>query len=195
MTPKPMLFVVDILAALVLVFAGLVQLATFTPKTTPQNENVKTPGIYAIIMTWDQKSEHDIDLYVRDPDGYIVYFKSREVSLMHLERDDLGYGNDTITTKDGNTVTVLENEERVILRGILTGEYIVNTHAYRKDDLQPLGVMIRLVRLEGTDESIVEKTVTLVKQGDEKTAFRFALNASGDVVDINTLSFSFVKSP
>lgn len=195
MTPKPMLFVVDILAALVLVFAGLVQLATFTPKTTPQNENVKTPGIYAIIMTWDQKSEHDIDLYVRDPDGHIVYFESREAILMHLERDDLGYGNDTITTKDGNTVTVLENEERVILRGILTGEYIVNTHAYRKDDLQPLGVMIRLVRLEGADESIVEKTVTLIKQGDEKTAFRFALNASGDVVDINTLSFSFVKSP
>lgn len=194
MTSKPMLFVVDILAALVLVFAGLVQLATFTPKTTPQNENVKTPGIYAIIMAWDQKSEYDIDLYVRDPDGYIVYFNSREASLMHLERDDLGYSNDTITTKDGKTVTVLENEERVILRGILAGEYIVNTHAYRKDDSQPIRVTIRLVRLEGADEAIVEKTVTLIKQGDEKTAFRFALNASGDVIDINTLSFFFVKS-
>ena len=49
---------------------------------------------FLITVFWPDNLEDDVDIYVEDPAGNLVWFKSREPGLMHLDRDDLGKRND-----------------------------------------------------------------------------------------------------
>ena len=71
-------------------------------------------------------------MWVRDPLGNAAGFKSKDVGLMSLDRDDLGKANDKVTTSDGKTIIVRNNEEHLTIRGIIPGEYIINVHLYQK---------------------------------------------------------------
>lgn len=158
-------------------------------------EDKKTEGIelnekFFIMVSWEDDANDDVDVYVKDPEDHLVYFKQREDGLMHLDRDDLGISNDTITTYGGKQITVPKNEERVTLRGIIPGEYIVNVHMYTKRELKPTEVTVRLLQLQGGDTEVLGKTVTLAEDGDEGTAFRFTLDENGNI--INT-SFEFMS--
>ena len=151
-----------------------------------EEASIRTDGFYAIVMEWPDSSQDDVDLYVRDPSGNIAYFSSRDVGLMHLEHDDQGTVSDTAETQDGR-IAVERNEERVILRGTMTGEYTVNVHLYNRRGRSPTPVTVRLIRLRGEDDEVVNKSVTLSVSGDERTAFRFTLNAAGAVSGTNEL--------
>ena len=41
-----------------------------------------------ITVTWPDGSPDDVDTYVADPAGNIVWYHRREAGLMHLDRDD-----------------------------------------------------------------------------------------------------------
>jgi len=153
----------------------------------PAKKKVKltTEGVFAIVMTWPDESADDVDLHVRDPGGRTAYFRSREVGLMHLERDDLGASNDSYRGDEGE-YEVARNEERVILRGVVPGEYVVNAHMYRKSDAGPTPVAVRLVRMKG-DEEVTKRELTLSANGDLLTAFRFSLAEGEIVANVNTL--------
>lgn len=158
-----------------------------------QSKGLPTLGEYAVVVKWDDKSEDDVDTYVSDPNGNIAFFRAREVGLMHLERDDLGASNDTTKSDDGNIIKVEGNEERVILRGIVPGEYIVNVHMFRKRDPTPTKVGVSLLDIQGRGGTVTEREITLEKDGDEETAFRFTLTTEGRVTDINRLRHFFTK--
>ncbi len=160
-----------------------------------KKEGLPTLGEYAVVVKWGDKSEDDVDTYVRDPNGNIAFFRAREVGLLHLERDDLGASNDTTKSDDGNIIKVDGNEERVILRGIVPGEYIANVHMYRKRDPTPTKVTISLLDIKGRGNTVTEREVTLERDGDEETAFRFTLTTDGKVADINRLPHFFTKNP
>lgn len=169
-------------------FIGLFILAFLQINPNKEEEkSIETAGEYIVVVTWPNKSWDDIDTYVLDPAGNIVFFQSRESGLMHLERDDLGARSDYVTDEKGRLVLVEKNEERVIIRGVVTGEYIVNVHMYSKIDPYPTPVNITLIKLKGNDEYITQKEVILRYRGDEETAFRFTLNINGEVTNINYL--------
>jgi hypothetical protein len=150
------------------------------------NQNKKTPdvkGAYIITVTWDEEFDDDVDTYVLDPDGKLVFFQRREDGLMHLDRDDLGKRNDTVNTQFGQVV-YKENREIVTLRGTSQGEYVVNVHLYRRNDqqnLKPIEVTIQLDKISPAYTPIIQKKVVLVNNGDEKTGFRFKVNDKGEV--------------
>jgi hypothetical protein len=156
-----------------------------------EDANIRTEGIYAIAADWSDASADDIDLYVRDPAGNTAFFNSRDVGLMHLEHDDQGTLSDQAQTVSGKVV-VTKNEERVVLRGIIAGEYVVNVHMYNKRDPKPTKVRIRLVRLKGLDSEVIVKERTLPSRGVEQTAFRFTLGADEAVSGINELQRSIL---
>ena len=56
----------------------------------------------------------------------------------------------------------------------------------------PLVTLIRL-KGEGTAKEVVSRQVPLSHQGDEKTVFRFTLNAIGSVTNVNYLPYSFTE--
>jgi hypothetical protein len=185
----------DIVWNTLLGFVGLFVCAVLLISITKKEQEtlVRTEGQYAVVIRWIDGSADDVDLYVRDPKGNIAYFQNRDVGLMHLEHDDLGKKSDSIQTKYGN-VAVEKNEERIILRGVIPGEYAVNVHMYNKEDPKPTAVTVILYRLEGDDKEVVSKERVLVQRGDESTAFRFSIKEDGSFDDksVNEIQRRFV---
>ena len=75
-----------------------------------------------ITVTWPDNNPDDIDTYVRDPLGNIVWYNALEKGLMHLDRDDRGNYLDEVVI-NGKTVAYPLNQESVTLRGLIPGEY------------------------------------------------------------------------
>jgi hypothetical protein len=140
---------------------------------------IPTAGVAAVTTQWDGASDDDVDLWLRDPAGNLCWFGGRDAGLMHLEHDDLGASSETGAAGP--------NHERTVLRGILPGEYTANVHLYLQADPGPVAVTVRLWSLAGRDRILLERTLTLRRQGDEQTAFRFQLSAAGDLVAANRL--------
>ncbi len=153
-----------------------------------EDKKIKAHAEFMITATWAEDSDDDVDTYVEDPLGNIVYFKNREEGLMHLDRDDLGKRSDTIRSADGTLYHVKENREIVTVRGIIPGEYVVNVHLYlsrRKGGVTP--VTVQLEKLNPRVVLVTTNTVDLGKTGDEKTAFRFTVDGDGSVTGTATL--------
>lgn len=188
------LFVDLMMGTLVVVTALLIasNAAEKAKKTkAEQQAGLRTEGKYAIIMEWPNKSPDDVDLYVRDPAGNTAFFSARDVGLMHLDHDDQGTISDKANSSNG-TVSIELNEERVILRGVMAGEYTVNVHMYSKTGEGPTPVTVSMYRLKGEDTEIIKKVRTLVRSGDEQTAFRFTVRPDESLTDVNDLQRSLL---
>ncbi|GJM05240.1 MAG: hypothetical protein DHS20C09_12310 [marine bacterium B5-7] len=147
---------------------------------------------YILTITWEDNSPDDVDVWVEDPEGQILWFRTPEAGLLHLDRDDRGLVNDTITIA-GEEVQNPLNQEVVTLRGVVKGEYIVNLHYYASETGTPVDVNVRLVKVNPKLEVIYYGTVNLEKRGDEKTAVRFKIGRDGDVYGINFLPKALVE--
>lgn len=167
----------------------------FILKTEDKNEKATPPNvIYQIVLTWPGESEDDLDLHVKSASGHIVSFNNREGgegSLVSLNHDALGKSrNNSIRGGDGTVVNV--NEEVVSFRGIFDGENIVNVHVYFKKDAKPTKGTIKLIKIKPFQEVII-KEKEFTTNGEEKTAFRFKTDKSGNVIEINELPTILTK--
>tara|TARA_Y100001970_G_scaffold291536_1_gene429054 strand:+ start:1183 stop:1815 length:633 start_codon:yes stop_codon:yes gene_type:complete len=158
---------------------------------------------FIITMSWPKDSKDDIDLYVMDPAGNIVYFRDKDNGLMHLDRDDLGDKNDQVST-DAGIISFELNEEHLTIRGIVPGEYIVNAHWYSKatysfknnqgETYKPndeIPVTIKVEKLNPY-KIVYVGTKTFSKAGEEQTFLRFYVNAEGNVTKKNELAKALV---
>ena len=146
---------------------------------------------YILTITWEDNSPDDIDVWVEDPEGQLVYFRATEAGLLHLDRDDRGLINDTITIS-GEEVQNPLNQEVVTLRGVVKGEYVVNLHYYASETKKPVDVNVRLAKVNPKLEIVYYGKVNLEKKGAEKTAVRFSITRDGEVSGINFLPKSLV---
>jgi len=110
----------------------------------PKKKVTEAKAEYMIVVEWPHERDDDVDTYVEDPNGKLVFFRRREDGLMHLDRDDVGWRNDRIQLPDGTFAEVKLNREVVSLRGIIPGEYVVNVHMYSMRSTDPTPVTIRL---------------------------------------------------
>jgi uncharacterized protein YfaP (DUF2135 family) len=147
---------------------------------------------YILSVTWPDNRPDDVDVWVEDPDGRVIWFRNPAAGLLHLDRDDRGMLNDTIMVGDREVANPL-NQEVVTLRGVVTGEYVVNVHYYASETKQPVDVSVRLDKVNPALEVIYYGTVTLEKTGDEKTVLRFRIAPDGTVSGINFLPKPLVK--
>lgn len=110
---------------------------------------------------------------------------------MHLDRDDLGLGNDVMEVA-GKKVVNPVNQEIVSIRGIASGEYVVNLHLYRDDRGQSVPVKVKVEKLNPKVELVYYGDVILKRRGDERTAVRFSVTSDGRVHDVNRLTKAIV---
>ena len=171
---------IDFLCCLLLVVYTLIA-------PPPKPTSIDTLGQFAVEVAWPARRNDDVDTYIQDPAGNLAWYADSDVGLMHLEHDDLGKSSDVLTY-GGRTSVVRANAERVVIRGIVPGEVVVNVHAYRKIDQGGCPVTIKLYRLRGADRVLLRRTLTLSNQGQEETAFRFTLDGAGRLIDHNQLS-------
>ena len=179
----------DLLFNIVVGLAFLFLLAFILMNPIAKEKDVEEKSDFIIVMTWDDESGDDIDLWVRDPQGNIVSFRNRGIGFMHLDRDDLGLSNDKIMGPDGKMIYVYRNKEVVSLRGFSEGTYLVNVHVYNKkvwkdNKMHRSNVKVELIKLNPYSE-VVQAEFVAVGRGQEFTAFHFTLNADGEVIKLS----------
>jgi len=146
---------------------------------------------YIITVSWPDNNPDDIDTWVEDPNGNLIWFRNREAGLVHLDRDDRGLINDTIVI-NGEKIQNPLNQEVVTIRGVVPGEYVVNVHYYATETNQPITVTVKISKVNPTLEIVYYGDTLLERKGDEKTAVRFVIDKSGTVSQISHLSKSLV---
>ena len=197
---KSSLGFIDLLFNILLGFAFLFIIAFLLIKPEAKKKDFDRRAEFVVILEWDHDAPDDLDLYVKDPTDQAVSFRLPIVNFMHLDKDDLGIRNDTIVNADGTTSSVQINREVVTIRGIIAGEYLINTHyystrVYNGSQLEPnertinyrnrpprnLTVKIELHRV--TPYQILwagEKKFT--HRGQEETFLRFVLDEDGNII-------------
>lgn len=176
------------LLAFVLLFA--IALMAMNPKAKTGVIDAKAEFI--VTVTWPDLNPNDIDTWVQDPGGNLVWFRAREAGLMHLDRDDRGVSNDTIVVNGQKVVNPL-NQEVVTLRGFAPGEYTVNVHYYDTRNGEPVEVTVSVVKVNPRAEVVFYGTVNVARKGDEATAVRFTVERDGTVSGVNTLAKTLVE--
>ena len=173
------------------VFCFIVALLAMNPKALKAGD-IPAKAEFIITMSWPDWNPNDIDAWVQGPTGDMVWFRSREAALMHLDRDDRGLSNDTIEVNGKKIVNPL-NQEVVTIRGIAPGEYVVNANYYESLDQHPVEVTVSVVKINPRAEVVYYGQQTLGRKGDEVTMVRFTILSDGSVTGINTLPKRLVE--
>jgi len=151
----------------------LLLLPHVNPISKANDQDIASPGNIIVEMYWPEDLTDDIDLWIQSPVGNPVGYSNKSDKLFNLLRDDLGGSGD---------LTGL-NFETAYSRGVLPGEYIVNTHLYRLNSgTSPIDVriVVSIKKDEDTSSSqILARTVQLEYEGQELTVFRFELDDDG----------------
>jgi len=144
--------------------------------------NINLDSHIMIIASWPKRYGDDIDLYVRDPRHEVVFFRNKNNSIMHLDRDDLGssgdYGHSNASGPD--------NREIVTIRSKYPGTYVVNVHMFRKMYSEPVPIEVRIFKVK-SGKIISEQMAILSKSGQEKTVGRFRVENNDNVTNLKNI--------
>ena len=149
--------------------------------------NINYKAEYIITVIWPENQPDDIDLWVQDPYHETVSYLRKEAGWLNLDRDDRGDLNDTVMI-NGEKVVHPINQEVVTIRGIISGEYIVNLHYYQSQSQQPVKANVKIEKVNPVLRLVFIDQVTLDQVDDEKTVLRFELDGNGDIVGMNRLA-------
>lgn len=183
----------DILFNVLLGFAFMVFTAFSLINPTAKTGAVDLKAELIITMNWPDNDPNDMDLYVEDPAGNIVWYHSKEAGLLHLDRDDRGNYRDTITV-NGQTIQNPLNQEMVTIRGIVPGEYVINVHQFLAASAEKVPVSVKVEKLNPVATVLFYGTHEFDHKGQEDTFVRFTLDSQGEVGDINTRPKSLIKA-
>ena len=148
--------------------------------------NINYKAEYIITVSWPEDQPDDIDLWVQNPYQDTVSYLRKEVSWLHLDRDDRGDLNDTVMI-DGEEVVHPINQEVVTIRGIISGEYVVNLHYYQTHSNLPVKASVKIEKVNPVLRLVFIDQVVLEKVDDEITVLRFVLDGDGEISDISRL--------
>ena len=183
---------IDVLFCCLLMLVAIL----FLLKADEEKVKMRPPNVlYEVILTWEGKSEDDLDLYVQAASGHTVSFNNREGgqgSLISLDHDALGRRRNNSLQPSAKGVVVPFNEEIVSFRGVTKGENIVTVHVYAKRDEKPIKATIKLIKIKPFKE-VAAKEKEFTVTGEEKTAFRFKTDKEGNILEINELPASLLK--
>src|ERR1700712_4616323 len=102
----------DILFNALLGFAVMLFIAFALIRPEAKSGDVNIKAEFLITVSWPDNNPDDIDTYVQDPLGDIVWYHSLQKGFLNLDRDDRGIYLDTITV-DGQPVSFPLNQETV----------------------------------------------------------------------------------
>lgn len=173
------------------VFCFIVALLAMNPKAKKTGD-IPSHAEFIITVTWPDNDPNDIDTWVEDPGGNLVYFQQPQSGLMHLDRDDRGIAGDVIQV-NGRDITNPLNQEVVTIRGFAPGEYTVNIQYYDTKDDKPVDVSVSIVKVNPVASVVFYGTIPMPTRGTERTAARFSVSESGAVLNVNTQPKNIAK--
>jgi hypothetical protein len=182
----------DLLFNTLLAFVMLFAIALVAMNPKAKTGVIDAKAEFIITVSWPDRNPNDIDTWVQDPGGNLVWFRAREAGLMHLDRDDRGQANDSITINGQRVVNPIR-QEVVTIRGYAPGEYTVNVHYYDTRNGETVPVKVSVVKVNPRAEVVYYGDVALARKGDEQTACRFSVRPDGTVEGVNTLPKTLVQ--
>jgi hypothetical protein len=174
------------------VVAFMFFLAYLAINTDAKQGKIDTKAQMLVTVSWPDNHPDDIDTYVEDPQGNIVWYHVMEAGLMSLDRDDRGDYKNMIVV-NGQTIRNPIRQEIVQMRGLIPGEYVVNIHHYLATTPDPVPVSVTVEKINPKVEVVFYDRPFLDHTGDEKTAVRFTIAEDGNVSDINTRFKSLLR--
>jgi hypothetical protein len=174
----------DILLNVLMGFSIMVFIAFALIRPEALAGDVDLRAEYIITVTWPDNHPDDIDTYVEDPGGNVVWYSNPEAGLLHLDRDDRGNYRDTIVV-NGQRIENPLNQEVVTLRGVVAGEYVINIYHYVANGVAPVPVSIKVERVNPSVQLVYYGTIEVDHRGDEQTALRFTLDEEGNASNLN----------
>lgn len=182
----------DLLFNILVGFVFLFLIAFLLINPIARKGDVIVPAEFLITLTWPDDSLDDVDLWVRGPDNTTIGFMKKDGGLMHLDRDDRGVIDDTITI-DGKESVVKLNREVISIRGKTDGEYRISVHWYHRPnflskdnglkayDQIPITVEVQKIN----PYSIIYKQTKYLKdQGEVQNFYKFYVDKNGNVTNI-----------
>ena len=174
----------DLLFNTLLGFVLLFFVAILFVNPDQDSAKIEIDAEFVITVTWPEGNPDDIDTWVKDPAGNLVWFRNKDVGLVHLDRDDRGTVDDTQRV-GGETVTNPLNQEIVAIRRFLPGEYTVNLHYYESRTDRPVSAAVRVAKVRPVYKVLFYGDVLLGEKGSERTAVNFILAQDGSVVSLD----------
>src|SRR5215468_808611 len=166
----------------VVAFLFFIALLAIAPQA--KEGKIESKAEFIVTMDWPDNHPDDLDLFVQDAAGNIVWYRHREAGFMVLERDDRGGANDFIVVNGKKIVSPIR-EEIVTIRGIVAGEYTVNVSHFQATTGQPVAATVKVQKLNPSAQVVFDDKVIVDHSGDEKTALRFKIDAEGKVIDVH----------
>ena len=167
-------------------------IALLVMNTDAKQGKVDSKAEFIITMSWPDSHPDDVDLYVEDPGGNIVWYHQREAGFMVLDRDDRGGANNVITVNGRKIVSPIR-QETVSIRAIVAGEYTVNVNHYLATTGRPVPVTVKVEKINPAVEVVFYDTLTLDHSGQEDTAVRFKVAENGTVSDLSHRPKSLIQ--
>ena len=182
------------------VFCFIIAFLSINPKAQKSGD-IPAKAEFIITLSWPDNDPNDLDLWTQGPSGEVVWFRNREASLMHLDRDDRGNANNTILVNGKKVVNPIRQEVTTI-RSIIPGEYVANVHYYETKELElndpkagkPVEATLTVIKVNPKAEVVFYGQATLEGRGKEATFVRFTIDPSGAVTNVNTIPKSLAKS-
>jgi hypothetical protein len=176
---------IDMLFNIIMVFV-LMFFASILMMNPPAKKNeVEVKADTIITMTWPDNSPHDIDLWVKVPEGNPIGYSHKENTYLFLERDDLGANNNYVMKND-ERVILATRREVATFRGKEEGRYVVNVNFYMAKTMDghtdsaysgpPIPVVVELIQINPVYRVLARKEIMLTSVREEKTAFSFIVN-------------------
>ena len=175
------------------VIAFLFFIALLAIKTKEDEGKVDPKLEFLITVGWPDKHPDDIDMFVQDPIGNMVWYRRRESGFMVIDRDDRGGLNDFIMV-NGQKVSSPIRQEIVSVRGIVAGEYTVNIYHFAALTGKPVPVTVKVEKLNPKVQVVHYDTIELDHGGEEKTAVRFVIDKAGNVTEVSHAQMSLVQT-
>lgn len=145
----------------------------YAPVHSKNEAKLDAKAEFVITMDWGDASPNDVDLWVEDPEGHIVSFRTKSSGTMTLDRDDLGTGGASDPIR----------REVVTIRGKLQGRYTVNAMMYSLRGA-PTPVKVSIMKMNPF-KSVADKQFTLTTQGEEITAASFDVDNDGNIINVD----------
>ena len=148
-----------------------------------ETDGAPPPGAVMVWVYWQTPGDIDADTWLLAPgEARPIGYSNRSGKDCNLLRDDLGDPDPE------------RNFETVYCRGITPGRWWVNLHAFNSPTY-PIEVRVEISVDKGTEGKsslrvIAKTTLTLERQGEERTALSFVLDGNG-AVERNSLNSVF----
>lgn len=177
----------DVILCLTIGFIAIAVVAIFAIQEKQKAADIKTKAEFVVVLTWQDKVDHDVDLWIRDPNGNVMFFRAKQVGVMHLDRDDLGNKDDT-HVENGVVHIVPYNQEIATIRGLIEGEWVINTHFYRvSNDIgfdRSAHCNLTVTKLNPIAKIVLSESFVLTESWEEKTIARLVMTPAGDILSI-----------